>query len=509
MVQLILTLFGFYGVISNDTTWSDTVFLTGDVLVEPGVTLTIAPGTVVLYADTCEWDTAWYVEGENYPETLEGSKDIVAEGNVKILGTIEDSIYFLPVDSMKRISGNIIMSNSTDSLFFVSFDLDPDYFTVSAYHSELTMASCRFEHWNGIEGFESDISLFDCMFYDNRSNCVSAYKGKLRIEDCDFSGSSDISIVSYFENYPSLYPFGSIVYGENLECGIIKGSRIYDAFGYSPFVLYSGLNCAGCGFFNCEQVEVSNCAFDDIRGGSGGNESMGASPGNGGDGLGICIIECKETLIAKNEIANIAGGRGGIGQFEDGLSGSSRSFLCYNSKPVIVNNEFNSEGTYIYIDSLSHPVIGGAPGAGNHFLKAGNRRYVIHNDSPYDIDATWNFWECEPFLIDSLIYDHYDNPSKGVVHYDHATGIEEEEVAPSPESFSIASTVVREVLYISLPKGGGPSIVELYDSSGRRVMTKSVSQTNAGIDVSWLPKGIYFVKLVPEERANRFKILII
>lgn len=64
MYFLILTLFGFYGIISNDTTWSDTAYLTGDILVKAGVTLTIAPGTIVLYADTCEWDTEWYVEGE-------------------------------------------------------------------------------------------------------------------------------------------------------------------------------------------------------------------------------------------------------------------------------------------------------------------------------------------------------------------------------------------------------------------------------------------------------------
>ncbi|MBN2378847.1 hypothetical protein JXM67_03490 [candidate division WOR-3 bacterium] len=45
---LVVALFGFHGVISQDTVWTDTAYLTGDVLVEEGVTLRIDPGTVVL-----------------------------------------------------------------------------------------------------------------------------------------------------------------------------------------------------------------------------------------------------------------------------------------------------------------------------------------------------------------------------------------------------------------------------------------------------------------------------
>ena len=35
--------------ISEDTTWSGNILLAGDVYVEPGVTLTIAPGTIVRF----------------------------------------------------------------------------------------------------------------------------------------------------------------------------------------------------------------------------------------------------------------------------------------------------------------------------------------------------------------------------------------------------------------------------------------------------------------------------
>lgn len=72
MFLLATILFGFYGIIENDTIWSDTAYLTGDVLVEDGVTLTIAPGTVVFYADNCEWDTAWFFNDKEHPRGIRG-----------------------------------------------------------------------------------------------------------------------------------------------------------------------------------------------------------------------------------------------------------------------------------------------------------------------------------------------------------------------------------------------------------------------------------------------------
>jgi hypothetical protein len=67
------------GAIHNDTTWaSDTVMVNGDIYVPDTVTLTINPGTVVLFTD-------WY--------------EIDVQGQLLAIGTINDSIIFKAADT--------------------------------------------------------------------------------------------------------------------------------------------------------------------------------------------------------------------------------------------------------------------------------------------------------------------------------------------------------------------------------------------------------------------------
>ncbi len=492
MFLLITTLFGFHGVISNDTTWSDTVYLTGDVLVENGATLTISPGTVVLYADSCEWDTVdtWY-----------NDIDIHIKGNLRAIGLEQDSILFRHEDQYGWDVGWILMESGWDSLAFCSILA---YGSFNCDNVILSITNSRIDGRGGVRGEESNFTITSCFFCETLWQGVQLSGGDLNVDNCTFENISEIS------EFTS-HKLGAVLVGMGLESCTINNTTIFNARGrYGIIASEDGTDVAACGLFKCENVEIVNCIFDSIEGGGGAPSTSYTWPGGGGDGYGIYLEDCHDVTIDANKITRVFGGQGGE-NYETGErapDGAPRPLVLYNSSPRITNNEFNSKGRYIYIDSTSQPVIGGAPDKGNRFLNAAARDYVIYNGSPYDIDATWNFWQTGPSMIDSLIFDYYDDPTKGIIHYDHSTDVEEKKSPTQP--FALRSNLVKDVLHVSLSRGSTGGLVQLalFDASGRRVHSQSISGSQAAIDVSGLPRGVYFVIAQIGERQVTKKVVI-
>src|SRR5437016_2826517 len=69
----------FYGgVVSADTTWSGTVLVDGDVVVEPQAMLTISPKTHIVFSPKASlFDD---------PQGMAGLCDIIAKGRLRVLG---------------------------------------------------------------------------------------------------------------------------------------------------------------------------------------------------------------------------------------------------------------------------------------------------------------------------------------------------------------------------------------------------------------------------------------
>lgn len=489
MFLLFVNLFGFHGIIESDTTWSDTAYLTGDVWVNTGVTLTISPGTVVLYADSCEWDTTWYAEGESYRRTEEERIDLIVEGNLKAIGNELDSICFRPLDENQKGRGVMILTKGLDSLGYCSIPIDCSYeWSFHPYmfveNSVAEISNCLFVKGTGIEGVSSRIFLRQCDFDSIFTHPVRLKGGLLKIESCSFVGTCSVG------GYMS---WGGVVEAIELDTCVVDAITVSEVEGYRSR-LYGG-NAAGCLCSGCKYVEITNSTFEYIEGGRGetgagrcgfGGDGCGLyfedcdyvlarnnivdhirggwgeenieDPGRGGDGIGVYIKGCADVSIDSNQIYSVYGG---VGEF--GTDGTSYPLLCLNSDPDITNNEFKSVGIHIYIDSTSQPIIGGAEGDGNRFLNLADKEdYVIYNNSPNDINAMYNFWQTGPDMIDSLIYDYYDDPTKGIVHYDNFTDVEERE---SRQQFTLSSNLVHDVLYVSFPYDS-PASLEFFDAAG-------------------------------------------
>lgn len=77
--------------LTEDTTWQGVVFVTGDIYVPPGVTLTVTPGTVVKFKRIEETNerNLFNLETPYYPNA-----EIIVRGRLLVNGTSEDGIVF-------------------------------------------------------------------------------------------------------------------------------------------------------------------------------------------------------------------------------------------------------------------------------------------------------------------------------------------------------------------------------------------------------------------------------
>ena len=186
--------YGFYGHITRDTTWRDTVLITGDVVVDQNARLTISPGTLVLFlANSSNWDTSG---GRN------NLCDIIVYGKLKANGYESHSITFSPDDTTGRWGGICFINSKGDTLSYVKImfcihaitaDLSSIYITntsienaygtggvgVTALKSTLTLkdvniSNCYYlwpnDHTMGIYAVECTLELISCQI----SNCRGA-----------------------------------------------------------------------------------------------------------------------------------------------------------------------------------------------------------------------------------------------------------------------------------------------------------------------------------------------
>ncbi|MBN2378848.1 T9SS type A sorting domain-containing protein [candidate division WOR-3 bacterium] len=463
--------------------------------------------------------------------------DICIEGTLRAIGAVNDSILFRHYEDNPWHIGGLFIHNNLDSLCYCSLLGGwGNRLSIIAYNSELWASNSRFEETGGISGNKANFHLTQCEFLNMIPQGVKLDTGKLYVDDCSF--------IRIFIEFSGYYEFGGIIHCENLDTCSVTNSEITEAGG--GWTTWEGFCAAGLNCVNCFYVEFTNSIINDLRGGDGdsgpgvggsggdgcgvylehcdkilvrnneldgigGGDGEWASMygGNGGWGFGVYLRDCDNALVEMNQISRIWGGSPGCGPEGDGYPGKPLPLVCTNSSPQITNNEFNSPGRYISIDGTSQPVIGGSEGNGNRFLNASDRDYVIYNNSYYDIDATWNFWECGTDMIDSLIFDYYDDPTKGIVYYDNATDVEEE-AEPAKEAVTLSSNIVDDVLHVqfSLPQGQTAKL-DIIDVAGRKAHSEIVTGMTAEVDLSSLSAGVYFVKTgIGEREVVKKKIVL-
>ncbi len=484
--------YAIYGHITHDTTWSDTVFVTGDVVVDSGVKLTVLPGTVVnLLTDSSCWDA-----GNGWG----GLCDIVFyKSRVEMVGNKEDSIVFKgTADTVGARPyfynwGEIRLIAVICSLAFLN--VKGAGCCLNIKDADLVVENSSFSSCQNscFSTMASDIKVKNSSF-TSRHFGIFATKGKLNIQNCrifNIQGWDDND--SYALGIECYDVTTAFIWRNEIDSCVGGWSRVY-----GPGI---GISCINCDSLIIGENKISNCIGGDGRLDHG-------DPGSGGSpGFGISIESCN-AIISDNAIYACVGGQGshdgqGIGAFFKSCSS------------IMLSNNRISDNSSIGVEVVdSKVVIGGYPDKQNDIYN--NSRFNLMNQSPNDIIATYNWWgTTDRDTIEKYIFDKADSSALGRVIYDpwadKPLAIEEQKnkVEPvrsnylqiSPNPFSRTTEISSE--YSGARSEG--NTLKIYDIAGKLVKSFYLSSHQSPFTtLAWdgkddagkrLPAGVYFCEL--------------
>lgn len=220
--------------ISKDTTWSGNILLAGDVYVEPGATLTIAPGTVVRFKRIDETSdlNMFDVDSPYYPQA-----ELIIRGRLIARGTEKNKITFTSaeIDARPADWGAINFLGSSGSVVEyckVMFG----YNGIHAHGSTLQISHSEFVK-NGVGvSFKSEEETPGVEWFGKRSNVTitsslfTGNKGGIGFRNSDTVIShNEVSNNKFFGIFPKEDVKAEI--SSNEITGNKKGIYLYQATG--------------------------------------------------------------------------------------------------------------------------------------------------------------------------------------------------------------------------------------------------------------------------------------
>ena len=380
------------GIITNDTTWADSVRLNGDVVIDTGATLSIQPGTRINVTTSGVWDTTLGISGK---------RDLIILGKAQIKGTETDSVFFNSLGTI-RVKNNacdtiryVKISNATKGLWIDSADCNirnvlitlsekgiyASYSSCNVGNSVISYCekgiyteggyvyidSCsiqnQYRDWvdfvAGIYCVNTNVSLNGSIIDDIRANYCTTGGGAPVYGFYAIGGDSVACVNTVIRNikgggfeysYLSGVPGGSVIgfYRKKGLYTLIDSIDISQCLGghgsccdeYLPMAAGGQGGEATGIFLDSTNVEMSNIIIDSCQGGDGGDvdPSGTACTGSGGYGGNGTGIRCRNTNGQLNtySIQNIKGGAGGDATFP-GYDGAARNFFFENNSNITIN----------------------------------------------------------------------------------------------------------------------------------------------------------------------------
>ena len=224
------------GMISEDTTWQGDILITETVVVQPGVTLEVMPGTYVKFQ---------HYRGYREPENR---LSLIIQGAIVAEGTPDQPIYFTS-DAPDPQNGDWSMvrleSPTAHSQFqYCVFEFGQQGLNVWQGSPEIHHCVFRWNNWEGVyfESFCQPVLMY-CQIYENGYNGLAAEQSNtIAMDYCNVwrNGTNGVHIDNSFgeirrsyihENHASgisvddggtLKVLGVVVY-DNRDCGIGVG----------------------------------------------------------------------------------------------------------------------------------------------------------------------------------------------------------------------------------------------------------------------------------------------
>jgi len=220
--------------INKDTTWTGVVMVSGDVYVEPGVTLTISPGAIIKFKriDETSDQNLFAVDSPYYPQA-----ELIIRGRLIAKGTAKEMITFTSaeIDARPADWGAVNFLGSDNNVIeFCKFMFA--YNGIHAHGSSVQISNSEFVK-NGVGiSFKSEEETPGVDWFGKRSNVqitnniISSNKGGIGFRNSDtFIMHNEISDNKFFGIFPKEDVRADI--SENEIRGNKKGVYLYQARG--------------------------------------------------------------------------------------------------------------------------------------------------------------------------------------------------------------------------------------------------------------------------------------
>lgn len=438
------------GGIYSNTTWTlakSPYILNGSIVVFPGKTLTIEPGVEV----RVKYNTFQNTNDFHYIE-IRGSLVAVGTLNKPIIfqgDTLQKEFTWMGINVKATQGGNIIMDY---------FEMNNSYFGIYADKQgapSWDIHHCKFNYNNyAIQPF-GPINFYDCSFKNNSQAIGSGWQvnHNILVKRCEFLNNYSCN------GFQSSLSVDSCVVSENIN-GIFyaTGPVSNTLFERNKFSIY-GVN-----------GQVTNCIFSQN---SNGLVEFSGSADNCSFYANGLAAEVSSGGIVKNSTFT-----------DDTIAIAYSSALNSNSKnPIISQNKI-----------------------------CGSVNYYVKNNSDVNFEINQNcFCEEDSSIIEGLIYDGYDDFTRGLFNYTIydstcqnvlnsvskvmlTTSIKKSTIG----AFGLYPVPAGEQLFMTIPENmvDKKLIATLLDVQSRKIgESLQLNSTKLTWNLSNIPSGIYFIKV--------------
>ncbi len=465
-IAIMLTLYSGYsqtivnGGIYSNTSWTvanSPYLMTGNIVVFPGVTLTIEPGVEVRVKENGFSGNQYYLE-------TRGTINMIGEPEALITFRADSAItstYAWTGILVKNSQGGVLNYNYvsiSNAIYAITYDafvppvinLNDCVFNYNGYAvtvgTEVNAENCTFKGNNSAFYGWSIFRFYNCVFDSNQA-ALPIYASELIIEDCSFTNNW---------------------LGINLNSGAYTGISVKNTIFENNVVAFDNANNGlidSCTFINngealknTNTLEIKNSVFT--------NNQTALQVG-----WGTTVMDCE---INDNE-TGVALGPIGFGQ----------------PAPIIENNDI-----------------------------CYNTSYNIDNRTDLNLFIPTNcFCITDSTEIEEKILDGYDDITKGLISYAiYDTScttittmvlkflITSTDEANAETAISVFPNPFASQLNLNNDKSF--ELLEIHDMQGQLKLTSKLVDGNNQLDLSSMPAGVYFLRFTGEKATTWFTRII-